>query len=432
MTPSENQEKLHGHLRVPWAAVVCLGMLASITAGCGGKGSAGTQKRGEGAVPVVVATVAQRDVPIDLEVIGNVEAYSTVTVKAQVGGELVKVYFNEGDYVHKGDQLFEIDRRPLEAALNQAQANQARDQALLGQAEANLARDIAQQEFVQAQAERYAELFKSGISSRDQTEQLRANANAISQAVKADRAAIESARAQIAAGQAALENTRVQLSYTSIRSPIDGRTGNLIVKQGNIVVLNSMDLMTINQVQPTYVTFSIPEARLPEIKKYMAHGKVPVFAQLQEAEGTKEAGVLTFVDNSVDLTTGTIKLKATFPNAERRLWPGQFVRVVVRLAIQPNGIVVPNQAVQTGQEGQFVYVVKADRTVEQRPVLVGVRVEQELVIDRGLQPGETVVTEGQLRLVPGSRVQLRGDRGGRPEGAPRSKVQGPKSKVTNN
>jgi multidrug efflux system membrane fusion protein len=416
MTPSENQEKLHRHPRFPWPALVCLGMLASITAGCGGKGSAGTQKRGEGAMPVTVATVAQRDVPIELEVIGNVEAYSTVTVKAQVGGELVKVYFNEGDYVRKGDQLFEIDRRPLEAALNQAQANQARDQALLGQAEANLARDIAQQEYVQAQAERYAELFKSGISSRDQTEQLRANANAISQAVKADRAAIESARAQIAAGQAALENTRVQSSYTSIRSPIDGRTGNLIVKQGNIVVLNSMDLMTINQVQPIYVTFSIPEARLPEIKKYMARGKVPVFAQLQEAQGAKEAGVLTFVDNAVDLTTGTIKLKATFPNVERRLWPGQFVRVVVRLAIQQNGIVVPNQAVQTGQEGQFVYVVKADRTVEQRPVLVGARVEQDLVIDQGLRPGETVVTEGQLRLAPGSRVQLRGDRGGRPEG----------------
>jgi multidrug efflux system membrane fusion protein len=416
MTPSENQEKLHRHPRSLWAALVCLGMLASITAGCGGKGSAGTQKRGEGAMPVTVATVAQRDVPIDLEVIGNVEAYSTVTVKAQVGGELVKVYFNEGDYVRKGDQLFEIDRRPLEAALNQAQANQARDLALLGQAEANLARDIAQQEYVQAQAERYAELFKSGISSRDQTEQLRANANAISQAVKADRAAIESARAQIAAGQAAFENTRVQLSYTSIRSPIDGRTGNLIVKQGNIVVLNSMDLMTINQVQPTYVTFSIPEARLPEIKKYMAHGKVPVFAQLQEAQGAKETGVLTFVDNAVDLTTGTIKLKATFPNLERRLWPGQFVRVVVRLAIQQNGIVVPNQAVQTGQEGQFVYVVKADRTVELRPVLVGARVEQDLVIDRGLRPGETVVTEGQLRLAPGSRVQLREGRGGRPEG----------------
>jgi multidrug efflux system membrane fusion protein len=177
-----------------------------------------------------------------------------------------------------------------------------------------------------------------------------------------------------------------------------------------------MDLMTINQVQPAYVTFSIPEARLPEIKKYMAHGKVPVFAQLQEAQGAKEAGVLTFVDNAVDLTTGTIKLKATFPNAERRLWPGQFVRVVVRLAIQQNGIVVPNQAVQTGQEGQFVYVVNADRTVEQRPVLVGARVEQDLVIDQGLRPGETVVTEGQLRLAPGSRVQLRGDRGGRPEG----------------
>lgn len=367
-------------------------------------------------MPVTVANVAQRNVPIDIEVIGNVEAYSTVSVKAQVGGQLVKVFFNEGDFVHKGDQLFEIDQRPLQATANQLEANNARDQALLGQAEANLARDSAQLGYLQSQAARYAELFKQGIVSKDQTEQVQANANAFSQAVNADRAAIKSARAQVEASKASLENARVQLSYTSIRSPIDGRTGNLAVKLGNVVVPNSVDLMTINQVQPVYVTFSVPEARLAEIKRYMAQGRIPVYATTQDGQGQADTGVLTFTDNAVDPTTGTIKLKGTFPNPERRLWPGQFVRVVLRLTTQPNGIVVPNQAVQTGQDGQFVFVVKADQTVEMRPVVTGARVEQQIVIAKGLQPGETVVTEGQLRLGPGSKVRLREGRGG--EGRP--------------
>ncbi len=192
--------------------------------------------------------------------------------------------------------------------------------------------------------------------------------------------------------------------------------GNLAVKLGNVVVPNSVDLMTINQVQPVYVTFSVPEARLAEIKRYMAQGKIPVYATTQDGQGQAESGLLTFVDNSVDPTTGTIKLKGTFPNAERRLWPGQFVRVILRLTTQPNGIVVPNQAVQTGQDGQFVFVVKTDQTVEMRPVVTGARVEQQIVIAKGLQPGETVVTEGQLRLGPGSKVRLRDGRGG--EGRP--------------
>jgi multidrug efflux system membrane fusion protein len=374
-------------------------------------------------MPVTVATVVQRDVPIDLEVIGNVEAYSTVSVKAQVGGELMKVHFNEGAYVHKGDLLFEIDQRTYRAQLDQAEANLARDQALLSQAEANLARDTAQQQYAASQAERYAGLLREGVTSKEQTEQMRANADALGQGVKADRAAIESARAQIVAAKAAQENAQVQLGYTTIRSPIEGRTGDLTVNQGNIVAPNSTELMTINQVQPVYVTFSIPEARLPEIKKYMAQGKLMVSATTQDADARQDTGVLTFVDNTVDLTTGTIKLKGTFPNSDLKLWPGQYVRVVLRLTTQPHGIVVPNQAVQTGQDGQFVFVVKSDQTVEMRPVLVGARVDQDVVIDRGLQPGESVVTEGQLRLVPGSRVQLRegrgggaGQPGGRPEG----------------
>ena len=204
------------------------------------------------------------------------------------------------------------------------------------------------------------ELFQAGVISKDQAEQLRASADASAQAVNADQAAIDSAQAAIGASKATAENAKVQLGYTTIYSPIDGRTGNLTVKQGNVVTANNMDMMTINQVEPIYVTFSVPEAQLPAIKKYMALGSLAVRARPQDADtADEERGALTFVDNTVDVTTGTIKLKGTFPNADHKLWPGQFVRVTLRLTTQPNAVVVPNQAIQTGQNGAFVYVVKA-------------------------------------------------------------------------
>jgi multidrug efflux system membrane fusion protein len=374
--------------------------------GGGGKGG-GRKGMGGGDVPVTVAAVVQKNVPVEVQVIGNVEAYSTISVRAQVTGQLEKAFFHEGDYVKKDDLLFTIDRRPLEAALNQAKANLARDEAALGQSEANLARDQAQARYAESQANRYAQLFDQKIISRDQAEQLRANADAIAQAVAADRATIESAKAAIGASRANVANAEVQLSYTSIKSPIDGRTGNITVKQGNVVMANSMELMTINQVEPIYVTFSVPESQLPAIKTYMAQGKLPVKARPQDDPGGEETGTLTFVDNAVDTTTGTIKLKGTFPNHDHKLWPGQFVRVTLRLTTQQNAIVVPNEAVQTGQNGSFIYVVKQDRTVESRPVTVGARVDQDMVIESGLEPGETVVTQGQLRLAPGSRIVVR-------------------------
>lgn len=361
-----------------------------------------------GPVPVVVAQVSQRDVPINVDVIGNVEAYSTITVKAQVGGELTKVSFHEGDFVKKNDLLFTIDARPFEAALSQAQANLARDTATLSQAQANLARDIANEKYAQDQAKRYRGLFDQGVVSREQADQMASSADALSQTVLADRAAIESAKAQIVASKAAVETASVQMSYTTIRSPIDGRTGSIAVKQGNVVAANTTDLMTITEVQPIYVTFSVPEAQLGDIKKYMGQGELPVHAAPQADATAQESGMLTFVDNSVDPTTGTIKLKGTFQNPSNRLWPGEFVRVTLGLTTRPHATVVPNQAVQTGQDGQFVYVVKPDRTVEMRPVVTSTRIDQELVIDRGLEPGETVVTEGQLRLTPGSHVQVQG------------------------
>jgi multidrug efflux system membrane fusion protein len=378
----------------------------------GGSGKGGG-RRGGGDVPVTVANATHRDVPLEIQVIGNIEAYSTITVKAQVGGQLTDVFFKEGDFVKKGEKLFTIDTRPLEAALNQAVANIARDQAALLQAQANMARDQANAKYQDSQAKRYGELFQAGVISKDQAEQLRAGADASAQAVNADQAAIASAQAAIGASSATAENAKVQLGFTSIYSPINGRTGNLTVKQGNVVTANNMDMMTINQVEPIYVTFSVPEAQLPAIKKYMALGSLTVRARPQDADtADEERGALTFVDNTVDVTTGTIKLKGTFPNTDHKLWPGQFVRVTLRLTTQRDAVVVPNEAIQTGQTGAFVYVVKADKKVEMRPVVTGTRVEQDMVVSEGLAVGETVVTEGQLRLAPDSKVVVKDGRGG--------------------
>src|SRR6202034_3910505 len=247
-------------------ATLCLAVLCLTLAGCNNSsvkagGPGGRARGGEGGpVPVVVAMVSQRDVPINVDVIGNVEAYSTISVKAQVGGELTKVSFHEGDFVKKGDLLFTIDARPFEAQIAQAQANLARDTAALSQAQANLARDIANEKYAQDQASRYRGLFDQGVVFREQTDQMRSSADALSQTVLADKAAIESARAQIVASKAAVDTATVQMSYTAIRSPIDGRTGGIAVKQGNVVAANTSDLMTITEVSPIYVTFSVPEA----------------------------------------------------------------------------------------------------------------------------------------------------------------------------
>ncbi|MBV8841809.1 MAG: efflux RND transporter periplasmic adaptor subunit, partial [Bryobacterales bacterium] len=375
---------------------------SSVDADAGtGKGKGKGRGGGGGAVPVVVATAVQRDVPIEIQAVGTVEAYKTISVKSQIAGQITDVYFNEGDYVKAGEKLFRVDPRLYEAQLAQAEANVARSKALEAQAEANLEHDIANQRYAGLTADRTEALVKEGIASRDQGDQLRANANALSKAVEADRAAIESAKAQIRADQSNIDNINVQLSYTVINSPLDGRTGNIGVKVGNTVAPLTVEVTTINQIEPIYVTFAVPEARLADIKRYSATGNLPVVARPQDGGTEAEQGVLTFIDNTVDTTTGTIKLKGTFQNKDRRLWPGQFLNVTLRLTTQPGAITVPNQAVQNGQDGQFIYVVKNDQTVEARNVTPGPRVDQDLVILKGIEPGETVVTEGQLRLQPG-------------------------------
>jgi multidrug efflux system membrane fusion protein len=330
--------------------------------------------------PVVTATAERRDVPHQLLAIGAVEAYSTVSVKTQVTGELTGVYFKEGDDVKKGQLLFTLDKRQYEAAIRRA--------------EGTLARDVAQGDNARAQARRYEALWKEGVASKEQYDAMLTAADAQDAAVRADRGA--------------LEDAKVQITYCTLYSPINGRTGNLIVHQGNMVKANDVpSLVNINQVQPIYATFTVPEKFLPEIRARMRGGRLRVLALAPNDSATPAVGALSFVDNGVDSTTGTIKLKAQFVNADRRLWPGQFVNVTMTLGTAANAVVVPSQALQTGQQGQFVYVIKPDMTAEARPVTPGETDNGVTIISKGIEAGEKVVTDGQLRLAPGSRVEVK-------------------------
>jgi multidrug efflux system membrane fusion protein len=409
-------------------ASLALGACGSNTSAAGPGGGRGGRGRGAdaGPAPVVTAKVVEKDVPVDIAAIGNVEGYAVISIRSQVTGLLTDISFREGDYVRQGQQLFTLDRRPFEAALAQAEANLTRDRALLAQAEAQLSRDAASAEYQQLAAERQSALSVRGIVAKDAAEQARAQADATGAVVKADKAAIESARAQLTAQEAAIANARVSLDYTIIRSPIEGRTGTINVKAGGLVTANQSELITIARVQPVFVTFTVPAVHLSTIKQHMADGTLTVAATPQDGDNQPALGKLTFIDNAVDMTTDTIKLKATVANADHRLWPGQFARVSLRLTTLPHATVVPSQAVQTGQDGQYIFVVKPDSTVEQRPVTVAQRVDQDVVISAGVRPGETVVTEGQLRLEPGSRVttDLNAAPGGRGRGGRGARGQG--------
>jgi len=301
-----------------------------------------------------------------------------VSVKSRVEGHLARVYFVEGQEVKRDDPLFLVDPRPFEAAVRQA--------------EANLARDRAQAENARVELERFARLARQGVASREEYDQARTRARSLDATVAADEAAVESAR--------------IQLQYCSIRSPIDGRAGQLLVHEGNVVKANETPLAVINQLRPAYVEFSVPQQDLPEIRKHMAGGALPVEARPDDA-GPPAAGQLTFVNNTVDTSTGTVLLKGTFPNPDEELWPGQFVNVALRLTTLNAAVMVPARAVQTGQQGKYVFVVRPDGTAESRPVVVGHMVGDDVVIEKGLAPGEQVVTEGQLRLGPGVRVEVK-------------------------
>jgi len=382
-----------------------------LVAGCAANNAANNKGGAPGvqqaqAAPVFTSKAIKKSVPVEIQAVGNVEAYSTVSVKAQIGGQLTLVDFTEGSDVKKGDRLFVIDPRPYEAQVAQASAALERDKAQLQMAQANVARDTAQEDYARAQAKRFSELTTQGIIPRDSSEQTDAQAKAASESVRADRAAIQTTQANLAADQAALDRAKLDLEYCTIRSPIDGRTGHLTVKQGNVVKANDVELVTINQLRPIYISFTVPETELPPIKAQLAAGKVSVEAFLQGDDAAGEKGRLTFIENTVDRSTGTINLKATFDNPSAKLWPGQFARVVVRLNASADTIVIPTTAVQTGQDGKFVFVVKPDMTVEARPVIANRALDRDVVVEKGLNEGEIVVTSGQLRLVQGSHVQV--------------------------
>jgi len=403
------------------AGLGLIGMLLALLVmqGCsGGETSANGGKKGKkgkggdaGPVPVEVAKVIRKNVPIDVTAVGNVEPLSTVSVRPQVSGQIEEIFIQDGQYVAKGQKLFQIDARPFEAQVAQSEATLSRDRAQLGQAQANLARDVANEKYAREAAERYVALFGQGVVSRDDRDRYASSADALTQLVVADKAAIESAQAQIQADAANLASIKLQLTFTTIYATLDGRAGNVTVKAGNIVTANQTEVLSIAQVQPIYVTFSVPENRLGEIQRFMAGTRLAVEAAGQDDLRNPERGVLTFIDNNVDSTTGTIKLKGTFENANRKLWPGEYANVTLKLSMQSNALVIPNQAMQTGQDGTYVYVVDAERKADVRPITVGLRGEADLVVDKGLSEGETVVTQGQLRLAPGMRVSVPGEGG---------------------
>jgi membrane fusion protein, multidrug efflux system len=429
------------HLLLPAVAL-------ALTAACSGGNAESKQQPPQPArrptVPVAVAAVERKEMPVQIQAIGTVEAYSVVSVRAQVGGELMRAHVKEGQDVKKGDLLFTIDPRTYEAALAQAQANLAKDQvqvqqaravlqrdhARVAQARANLVRDQAQAANAKTQERRYSELVKQELVSKEQYDQVRTTAESFNatvradeaeiasaeETVRADEAAIRSAEQTVKADEAAVESARLQLGYTTIRSPVTGRAGSLGMYEGNVVRAsgtNDSTLLVINQVEPIYVSFTVPQQQLAEIKRYMAEATLAVDA-VPTGETRPVRGAVTFVDNAVDVTTGTIRLKATFANNEKRLWPGQFANVSLTLAVQSDALVIPSQALQAGQQGAFVFVVKPDATVETRRVVTARAQGNETIIASGLEAGEQVVTDGLARLSTGAKVEVRapGGRGG--------------------
>jgi len=368
---------------------VMLGLLLAVLVGAGlatyfvtdGRAKEGKGSKGKGPppVPVTVAAVQQQTVPVRLQAIGNVEPFSTVAVKARVGGQILEVNFREGQPVKKGEILFRIDPRPFEAALRQAEANALRDRA---------ARDQAR-----SQSKRYQELLDKNFISKEAYAQIRTNA--------------ETAEATAKASQAALENARLSLEYCTIRSSLDGYVGRVLLQAGNVVRADdAAPLVVINQVRPIYVNFGIPEQHLPEVRKRMAGGPLAAEVVPPDPQQPAPQGTLIFVDNAVDPSTGTIRLRAQFENADAALWPGQFVNVSLRLYEQADALVVPATAVQTGPDGPYVYVVDDDMVADVRRITV-LRTEGErAIVEKGLAKGERVVTRGQLRLGPKTRVQI--------------------------
>ena len=379
----------------------------------GGRTDKAATQTGERAAPVETAAAAQRDVPIQIKAIGNVEALSTISVRSQVEGTLQRVFFTPGQEVKKGDLLFRVDPRPLQAALLTEESNLTKAVAAVKQAQAVVAKDQATAANSRVFAERQARLVGVGVIARQDYDNATTAAAANDAAVNADQEAVDTLQAAVRAQQSVVANARVQLSYSDIRAPIAGKTGDLAVTEGNLVQPTSATaLVTITQTSPIYVTFSVPQQELDRIRKAAGSEELSAQVFFPGDDANPATGRLSLIDNTVDSSTGTIKLKATFENADRRLFPGQFVNVVLTLGVLHGATVVPSQAVQIGQDQQFVYVVKPDMTVEARKVKTGDTLDNVTVVEEGLNPGEQVVTDGQLSLVPGAKVQPKTSQGG--------------------
>lgn len=339
--------------------------------------------------------------PVEVLAVGNVEAISTVAIRAQVPGEVQKVHFKEGDFVTKGQVLFTIDPRPYEAAVAQAKAA--------------LARDKATGTYNRAQAQRYKTLFDQGVIPAEQVDSYSSAADASDAVVNADEAAVKTAE--------------LNLEFCTISSPIDGRTGTVMVKAGNLVKVADVPIVVINEVNPIYVNFTVPQQYWPDIKEHVDRGALHVMATIPQDAGAPVPGTLTFVDNVVDPTTGTIHLRGTFDNQQNRLWPGLYVNVLLTLSLQPNATVVPAHAIITTQQGSYVYVVRANNTVEQRTVVPARTIADETVVEKGVRAGETIVTDGQINLIPGATVEAKNNAAqpADPADPPESKANGPKA-----
>ena len=398
------------------------GLSAIFFTGCANKAQ---QSFDRPPAPVSVAVAITQDVPTYLDAIGKTVAREVVSIQPQVSGRITRIHFTDGADVKKGGLLFTIDARPLEASLQQAQANVSRDNALKKQAEANLAREIAQVKWGEVQVNRYRKLVEQGVVPREQYEQLRANLDSLNANADADRAAVHSADEAIKVDMAAVESAKVQLSYCYIRSPIDGRAGQRLVDVGNVVNPGGSSggnsggagsgnsssgsgnaLLVIERLDPIYADFTISQNNLAEVQQQMREGRLRAEVRLPDTANDPVIGQLTFLNNVVETTTGTVNLRATIPNAGHRFWPGRFVNIRLVLNTIHQAVLVPAAAPQMSANGSFVYVVRQDSTAEQRPVSLGQRQGDLIVVEKGVEPGERVVINGQLGVTPGGKVHI--------------------------
>lgn len=361
-------------LVIAWAALVILG-------GCDkfNRAPAATTGSAPPPAPVMVGVAQARDVPVELRPIASVEPFATVTVRSRVSGQMQKIHVTPGQDIKAGDLLFEIDPRPFEIALHEA--------------EARLDRDIALAKNAQVDADRMAGLRKNNVATQEEADKMQF--------------AAEAAKATVRADEAAIEHEKLQIDYSKIHSPVNGRAGSYLADVGNVIKEDDTDLLIINQIQPIYVSFALPEQDLARVKQHMQPTAPMVDVIIPPDTAARETGQLSFIDNKVDSTTGTIRMRATFANEDRRLWPGQFVQATLKLTIEKDATVVPTRAVQTGQQGKFVFVVRDDLTAELRPVTIRREIGDDSVIDSGLAPGERVVLDGHLRVVPGAKVSIK-------------------------